>query len=66
MTWSVATPTCVVPFSIISRIECSTPATAPKGLGFALLEAAPAVELAKQLVGAVDEVDGERAHGALR
>ena len=33
MTWSVATPTCVVPRSIISSTPLSTPVTAPATLG---------------------------------
>ena len=38
ITWSVATPTCVAPDSIISSTECNTPATAPNGLSFPLFQ----------------------------
>jgi len=50
MTWSVATPRCVAPFSIISSIVCSTPGDRPERRVLALVEAALAVEVTKQLV----------------
>ena len=49
--------------SIICSTVCSTPTTAPKRRVLALVEAALAVEVAEQLVGAVDEMDDEHAVG---
>ena len=62
MTWSVATPTYGEPVSISSSTVCRTPDGGAERL-LVRAAAAPAVEVAEELVGAVDEVD---AHGGAR
>ena len=61
MTWSVATPTWVAPPSSICSTVCSTPVDGAEAAVVGLAAAAAAVEMAKQLVCAVDEVNDHAA-----
>ena len=63
MTWSVATPTCVAPLldHLQHRLQHADDGAERPVL--ALGEAAQAVEVAEQLVGAVDEVDDHSGSG---
>ena len=56
MTWSVATPTWVVPRWIIPRTDASTPRTAATSLPVAIARGGKGVIVPEQFVGAVDEI----------